>query len=90
MSPRDSDPPVFTISFNVTDRPPTNVTCMRSEEPLMISESDINRVIVYGGDPIIVTGIVTFRTRKPGEYVCEVTATNQNPKMTSKVGIEGE
>ena len=63
---------------------------MRSEEPLMISESDINRVIVSGEDPVNVTVIVTFRTREPGEYVCIVTATNQNPKMTSTVGIEGE
>ena len=90
MSPRDSDPPVFTISFNVTDRPPTNVTCKRSEQLLIVSESDINRVILSGEDPVIVTVIVTFRTREPGEYVCDVTATNQNPKMTSTVVIEGE
>ena len=90
MSPRISDPPVFTISFNVTDRPPTNVTCMRSEELLIVSESDINRVIVFGEDPIIVTVVVTFRTREPGNYSCDVTATNQNPSITSAVEIEGE
>ena len=90
MSSRDFDSPVFTISFNVTDRPPTNVTCMRSEQLLMISESDVNRVILSGKDPINVTVIVTFRTREPGEYVCIATAANQNPSMTSAVVIEGE
>ena len=90
MSPRDSDPPVFTISFNVTDRPPTNVTCKRFEQLLMIPDSDINRVIVSGEDPILVTVIVTFRIRDPGEYACIVTATNQNPSTTSTVGITGE
>ena len=63
---------------------------MRSKELLIVSESDINRVIVSGEDPIIVTVIVTFRTREPGEYVCNVTAVNQYLTMTSAVGITGE
>ena len=71
ISTRDTNPPVFTLSFNVFDGPPTNVTCTDGTNPLTINSSDLFRVIVNG--PQSVTQVtVTVRMRQAGIYQCTV------------------
>ena len=71
ISTRDANPPVFTLSFNVSDGPPTNVTCTDGTNPLTIDSSDLFRVIVNG--PQSVTKVtVTVRMRQAGIYQCTV------------------
>ena len=71
ISTRDANPPVFTLSFNVSDGPPTNVTCIDGTNPLTIDSSDLSRVIVNG--PQSVTQVtVTVRMRQAGIYQCTV------------------
>ena len=72
ISTRDANPPVFTLSFNVSDDgPPTDVTCTDGTNPLTIDSSDLSRVIVNG--PQSVTQVtVTMRMRQAGIYQCTV------------------
>ena len=71
ISTRDADPPVFTLSFNVSDGPPTDVTCTDGTNPLTIDSSDLSRVIV--NRPQSVTQVtVTVRMRQAGIYQCTV------------------
>ena len=73
ISTRDANPPVFTLSFNVSDGPPTDVTCTDGTNPLTIDSSDLSRVIVNG--PQSVTQVtVTVRMRQASIYQC--TASN--------------
>ena len=72
ISTRDANPPVFTLSFNVSDDgPPTDVTCTDRNNPLTIDSSDLSLVIVNG--PQSVTQVtVTVRMRQAGIYQCTV------------------
>ena len=71
ISTRDANPPVFILSFNVSDGPPTDVTCTDGTNPLTIDSSDLSRVIVNG--PQSVTQVtVTVRMRQAGIYQCTV------------------
>ena len=71
ISTRDANSPVFILGFNVTDGPPTNVTCTDGTNPLTIDSSDLSRVIVNG--PQSVTQVtVTVRMRQAGIYQCTV------------------
>ena len=68
---RDADPPVFTIGFNVTVRPPTIVMCTLDDMNLNIPDSDIHRVVLSAVDPnILVEVIVILRMRVAGDYKC--------------------
>ena len=71
ISTRDANPPVFVLTFNVSDGPPTNVTCTDGSNPLTIASGDLSRVIVNG--PGFVTQVtVTMRMRQAGTYQCTV------------------
>ena len=71
ISTRDANPPVFTLSFNVSDGPPTVVTCTNGTNSLTIDSSDLSRVIVNG--PQSVTRVtVTVRMRQAAVYRCTV------------------
>ena len=71
ISTRDANPPVFTLTFNVSNGPPTNVTCTDGSNPFTIASGDLSRVIVNG--PGSVTQVtVTVRTRQAGTYQCTV------------------
>ena len=41
ISTRDANPPVFTLTFNVYDGPPINVTCADESNPFTIVSSDL-------------------------------------------------
>ena len=71
ISTRDVNPPVFTLTFNVSDGPPTNVTCTDGSNPFTIASGDLSRVVVNGpGSVTQVTVIV--RMRQASTYQCTV------------------
>ena len=71
ISTRDADPPVFTLSFNVSDGPPTDVTCTDGTNPLTIDSSDLSRLIVNRLQSVTQV-TVTVRMRQAGIYQCTV------------------
>uniref|UniRef100_A0A1X7SR05 Fibronectin type-III domain-containing protein n=1 Tax=Amphimedon queenslandica TaxID=400682 RepID=A0A1X7SR05_AMPQE len=67
---RLATPPVFSLSFNVSDGPPTTVSCSVNGPSKGIS-TELSRVIVNG--PRSVTRVtVTVRLREAGNYQCNV------------------
>ena len=71
ISTRDANPPIFTLTFNVSDGPPTDVKCTHGNNSLTINRGDLSRVIVNGtGSVTQVT--VTVRMRQAGTYQCTV------------------
>ena len=73
LSTRDANPPVFTLNFNVTNTPPTTVTCSVNDIVFNITEEDLNRVPEITADPIRIGITVTIRRREAGEYTCNIT-----------------
>ena len=65
---RLATPPVFSLSFNVSDGPPTTVNCTVNGNEI---STELSRVIVNGTGSITrVT--VTVRLREAGNYQCTV------------------
>ena len=78
ISTRDANPPVFTLTFNVSDGPPTDVNCTDGSNPFTIASGDLSRVVVNG--PGSITQVtVTVRMRQAGTYQCTVS----NAKVTN-------
>ena len=73
LSSVDTDPPVFSLSFNVTNRPPTNVTCYIDGNQFNISADDLLRIVNNSEDPIVVQVSVIVRVRVAGVYQCIIT-----------------
>ena len=70
-TPRYVDPPVFNLSFNVTNGPPTDVTCTGPNTfSINQTSNDLSREVVNNGTPTLVT--VTVRMREEGNYQCTV------------------
>ena len=69
---RDANPPVFILCFEVTNTPPTTVTCSVNGNIFNITEKDLNRVPEKSTDSIRVAVIATIRKREAGEYTCTV------------------
>ena len=94
---RDTDPPVFTLTFEVDRRPPTDVTCtvevddggglVKSD----ISYTDLSREVLVSEDPISIQVIVTIGMRQGGTYQCSVSndAPNGNTATTQAVNVTG-
>ena len=72
LSTRDANPPVFTLYFNVTNTPPTTVTCSVNDNTFNITEKDLNHVPEITADPIRIGVTVTIRRREAGEYTCTI------------------
>ena len=71
ISTRDAVPPVFTLTFNVSNGSPTNVSCTIGSNKFTIASGDLSRVVVNG--PGFVTQVtVTVRMRQAGTYQCTV------------------
>ena len=71
ISTRDAIPPVFTLTFNVSNGSPTDVSCTDGSNPFTIASGDLSRVVVDG--PGFVTQVtVTVRMRQAGTYKCTV------------------
>ena len=61
-------PPIFSLSFNVNNGPPTTVRCAVNGNEI---STELYRAIVYG--PGFVTRVtVTVRLREAGDYQCTV------------------
>ena len=71
ISTRDAKPPVFTLTFNVSDGPPTDVSCTDGSNPFTITSGDLSRVIVNGTESVTQV-TVTVRMRQAGTYQCTV------------------
>ena len=69
----DADLPVFSLSFNVTNRSPTIVTCSVNGSHLDVPDDDVIRTVLLPKDPIIVQVTVLFRMKVAGQYQCSVT-----------------
>ena len=80
LSTRDANPPVFSLSFTVTDRPPTTVTCSVNGNSFTISDNDLIHVVESTMDPINVTVTVIVRMRVAGMYYC--TISNERTDLT--------
>ena len=79
LSSVDADPKVFSLSFNVTNRSPTNVTCSINGNQFNIPENDLIRTVIRREDntdpslSILVQVSVIVRMRVSGLYQCFVT-----------------
>ena len=70
-TPRYVDPPVFNLSFIVTNGPPTDVTCTGPNSFSITETSDyLSREVVNNGTATLVT--VTVRMREAGNYQCTI------------------
>ena len=86
ISTRNANPPVFTLTFNVSNGPPTDVNCTYGSNPFTIASGDLSRVVVNG--PGSVTQVtVTVRMRQAGTYRCTVSnARVTNGPSSGKTG----
>ena len=64
---RLATPPVFSLSFNVSDGPPTTVSCSVNGKGI---STELSRVIVNG--PGSVTRATVTNLREAGNYQCTV------------------
>ena len=70
---------MFSLSFNVTDRPPTNVTCSIDGNQFSIPENDLMRTVIRSENntgpslSILVQVSVIVKVRVAGLYQCNVT-----------------
>ena len=97
VNTRDANPPVLTLYFEVTNTPPTTVTCSVNGNTFNITEKDLNRVPEMTSDPIKIEVTVTIRRREAGEYSCTVRtdisvspAPFQTTAKTSSINISGK
>ena len=86
ISTRDANPPVFTLTFDVSNGPPTDVNCTDGSNSFTIASGDLSRVVVNGtGSVTQVT--VTVRMRQAGTYQCTVSnARVTNGHIPGKTG----
>ena len=100
-SSRDADPPVFTLTFNSSNGPPTLVNCTRDGQPLNTSLYTVSREVLQSqyaqnGDvdsvnasepdmPDVTRVTVTVREREAGEYRCNVTVMGRNDSNPAQV-----
>ena len=94
---RDTDPPVFILTFEVDRRPPTDVTCTvevdygGSPVKTNITYDDLSREVLVSEDPISVQVIVTIGMRQGGTYQCTVSndAPNGNTATSELITVTG-
>ena len=63
-------PPVFSLSFNVSDGPPTVVDCTVNEVDILPIFPKLSRVIVNG--PGSITRVTVTNLTEAGNYQCTV------------------
>ena len=69
ISSRIATPSVFTLTFNVSDGPPTNVSCSVGDSMLPVRH--LSREII-NGTGFITQVTVTVESRQAGDYKCTV------------------
>ena len=70
ISTRRATPSVFTLTFNVSDGPPTNVSCSVGDSMLPVRH--LSREIINGAG-FITQVTVTVESSQSGDYKCTVT-----------------
>ena len=65
---RLATPPVFSLSFNVSDGPPTTVSCSVNGNGI---STELSRVIVNGSESVTRVTVIV-REREAGNYHCTV------------------
>ncbi|XP_019850324.1 PREDICTED: uncharacterized protein LOC105312200 [Amphimedon queenslandica] len=71
LSSVDADPPVFSLSFNVTNRSPTIVTCsVDNGNQFNVSDNDLIHTAATVNNDVQVQVLVTFRMRMSGLFKC--------------------
>ena len=85
ISTRGDSPPVFTLTFNVSDGPPTDVNCTDGSNPLTIASGDLSRVVVNGSGSVTQV-TVTVRMRQAGTYKCTVSNARVTNGPSDKTG----
>lgn len=86
VSPREADPPVFTLSFNSTLGPPTEVSCTVDGDPVTVPEEDLSRLVRRFTIPSVVEIGVTMRQRRGGTYNCTVIMKGVNDSEFFTIG----
>ena len=94
---RDTDPPLFTLTFVVDRRPPTNVTCTVEVDdggsPVIsdILYDGLSRQVLVSEDPISVQVTITIGMRQGGAYQCNVSndARFGNTTTSQAVNVTG-
>ena len=71
ISTRIATPSVFTLTFNVSDGPPTTISCSVGDSMLPVRHF-ISREIINGIE-FITQVTVTVESRQAGDYKCTVT-----------------
>ena len=96
-SSRDVDPPNFSLSFNVTKRPPTYVSCTLNSTELAITMSNITRLTLTAENPNITVQVsINLRQRLGGMYRCTVSNVgvlndvNVKPGVTNNISLTGK
>ena len=82
VSSREADPPVFILSFNSTQGPPTEVNCTVDGDPVTVPEQDLSRLVRQFTIPSVVEIGVTVRQRRGGTYNCTVIMKGVNENST--------
>ena len=79
VSTREVDPPAFTVSFNVTNLPPTYVECFMDDVAVAnSSQSNITRKVVQAEQPISTRVTVFMKQRSQGVLHCHVSTAGVN------------
>ena len=86
-SSRDTDPPVFTLSFNVINVPPQRVECFVNDT-IMVDIEYLDRKVIVAEDPVRVLVTVTINSRQSGSYHCAVNADSAGGINTSTRSIK--
>ena len=88
---RDADPPVFTLTFVVDRRPPTDVTCTVDSIMFNIPNNNLSREVLESENHISVCVIVTIGMRQGGTYQCTVSndATNGSTATSEAITVTG-
>uniref|UniRef100_A0A1X7U126 Uncharacterized protein n=1 Tax=Amphimedon queenslandica TaxID=400682 RepID=A0A1X7U126_AMPQE len=80
---RLATPPVFSLSFNVSNGPPTTVSCSVNGTGI---STELSRVIVNGSGSVTRVR-VTMRLREAGNYQCTVSNTRVIDGTNGRIGI---
>ena len=72
VSANDVVPAVFSLSFNVSDGPPSHINCSVNDVVIDVPEEHIFREVLEPVLPILTCVTVIFQAGEEGQYKCTV------------------
>ena len=72
VSAIDVVPAVFSLSFNVSDGPPSNINCSINDVMIAVPEQLIIRELLESDLPILTRVTLIFKAGEEGQYNCTV------------------